>query len=304
MERRGRPLSTLVVGATCISFAPILVKVLMRGGIGPTAIGFWRCAIGTVVLAGLAVARGSSLRLPGRAAWFAAAAGVVFFADLAVWHRAIRDAGAGLATILGNMQVFLTALLSWWLFRERIGVRFALAAVAAIAGVVLLVGVGSGVQWSGAYLRGIGLGLLTALLYATFLLAMRASGGATGGGSTLAVMTWMSAFATVPLGLSTLVEGGPAVPVGWLAWSAVFGLAVLAQSLGWWSISRALPRVPGATAGLLLLLQPVLATVWGAVLFDETLSWLQAIGAAVTLAAIYAGSRRPASSARTMKSPA
>lgn len=304
MEGRGRPLATLVVGAACISFAPILVKVLMRGGIGPTAIGFWRCALGTVVLAALARGRGASLRLPRRAAWFAAAAGLAFFADLAVWHRAIRDAGAGLATILGNMQVFLTALLSWWLFRERIGARFAAAAVAAISGVVLLVGVGSGVELSGAYLRGVGLGLLTALLYATFLLAMRASGSASGGGSTLAVMTWMSAFATVPLGLLTVVEDGPAVPVGWAAWSAVWGLAILAQSFGWWSISRALPRVPGATAGLLLLLQPVLATVWGAVLFDETLTVLQGVGAAVTLAAIYAGSRRPATTVRTMKSPA
>ncbi len=304
MEGRGRPLATLVVGAACISFAPILVKVLMRGGLGPTAIGFWRCALGAVVLAALTLARGRSLRLPRRAAWFAAAAGLAFFADLSVWHRAIRDAGAGLATILGNMQVFLTALLSWWLFRERIGARFAAAAVAAVAGVVLLVGVGSGVALSGAYLRGIVLGLLTALLYATFLLAMRAAGSASGGGSTLAVMTWMSAFATLPLGLLTVAEGGASVPVGWVAWSAVAGLAILAQSLGWWSISRALPLVPGATAGLLLLLQPVLATVWGAILFEESLTLLQGIGAAVTLAAIYAGSRRPGSIARTMKSPA
>ena len=304
MEGPRRPLATLVVGAACISFAPILVKVLMHDGIGPTAIGFWRCALGTVVLAGLATARGASLRLPRRAAWAAAAAGLVFAIDLWVWHRAIRDAGAGLATILGNTQVFLTALLSWWLFRERIGARFALAAVAAITGVVLLVGVGSGIELSGTYLRGVALGLLTGVAYATFLLALRVAGSEAGGRSTLAVMTWMSAVAAVLLGLAAPFEHGPAVPVRVVAWAAVIGLAVLAQSIGWWSISRALPRVPGATAGLLLLLQPVLATIWGAALFGETLTVLQGVGAVVTLAAIYAGSRRSGIGVANMKSPA
>ena len=39
-------------------------------------------------------------------------------------------------------------------------------------------------------------------------------------------------------------------------------------------------------------LQPVLATVWSAILFGETLAPLQILGALVTLAAIYAGSVR------------
>lgn len=292
MEGPGRPVSALVAGAACISFAPILVKVLLLQGVGPSAAGFWRCALGAVVLAALAIARGRSVALPRRAAWAAAAAGLVFFVDLAVWHRAIRDAGAGLATILGNMQVFLTALLAAWLFRERIGARFAVASVVAVLGVTLLVGVGSDLDVGPDHVRGVGYGLVTALAYACFLLCMRLAGTHAGEGRTLAIMTWMTVAAAVPLGLSALAEDGRAVPAGLSGWAAAAGLAIVAQSIGWWSISRALPRVPGAIAGLVLLLQPVLATVWGVTLLGETLTALQVVGAILTLGAIHAGSRR------------
>ncbi|NCQ33655.1 hypothetical protein GW813_00995 [bacterium] len=45
----------------------------------------------------------------------------------------------------------------------------------------------------------------------------------------------------------------------------------------------------GATAGLILLLQPVLATVWGRLAFAETLDPVQMLAAALTLGAIYLG---------------
>lgn len=299
MHARGRPMLALVAGAACISFAPILVRVLVDGGLGPTAAGFWRCLFGTVALAALTLARGRSLRLAGRPRFWAVVAGLTFFADLWIWHRAIRDAGAGLATILGNMQVFLTALLSVWLFRERIGGRFVAAAVAASVGVTLLVGVGSEVAFDATYLRGVLFGLLTAVAYASFLLAMRLAGEASDGRSTLAVMTWMSGAASVPLGVAAALESDRAMPSGATAWAAALGLALIAQSLGWWAISRSLPRVPGAVAGLVLLLQPVLAAVWGFLWFDERLTALQAVGAAVTLAGVYFGSRRAPTPART-----
>ena len=39
--------------------------------------------------------------------------------DLTAWHHAIGFVGAGLATVLGNLQVVVVALLAWLLFGER-----------------------------------------------------------------------------------------------------------------------------------------------------------------------------------------
>jgi hypothetical protein len=43
--------------------------------------------------------------MPWRGRWIAAFAGVLFFADLLFWQYAIDAVGAGLATVLANLQV-------------------------------------------------------------------------------------------------------------------------------------------------------------------------------------------------------
>ena len=46
-------------------------------------------------------------------------AGVLFAADLTFWHHSIEAVGAGLATVLGNIQVVLVGLLAWVVLGER-----------------------------------------------------------------------------------------------------------------------------------------------------------------------------------------
>ncbi len=290
MSDSRRAVLVLVLGATCISFAPVFVKVLGRTGLGPSAIGFWRCAIGAAVLVALAAATRVRLRLTRPALRLATIAGVVFFLDLFCWHRAILDAGAGMATILGNTQVFGTALLSAWLFREPVRPRFLAAAVLAVAGVALLAGVGSDVALTATYVRGVVLGLLTGLCYAVYLVTLRGARRLDPAPPPLALMAWTSLFSAPWLGGAALASGEAGIPAGVTAWALAIGLAVVAQSLGWWAISGSLPRVSGATGSLLLLLQPVLATVWGRFLFGERLAPLQVAGAAATLVAIWVGS--------------
>ncbi|MEW5995163.1 MAG: EamA family transporter, partial [Candidatus Zixiibacteriota bacterium] len=60
----------------------------------------------------------------------------------------------------------------------------------------------------------------------------------------------------------------------------------------WWAIASSLPKINASRSGLALLLQPVLATVWGVLFFGEYLTPIQIAGALITLAAIYVGSVR------------
>ncbi len=220
------------------------------------------------------------------------AAGLAFALDLFVWHRAIVLAGAGMATILANTQVFGTAVLSALLFHERLTPRLLMTAVVAMTGVSLLVGVGSDVAFTPQYLRGIGLGLATAVFYSLFLVSLRAAGKLSGAVSSLVPLFWFSSYAAIFLVGAVSVEGEAAWPRGWTPWLLLVLLAVVAQSLGWWIISRSLPRVEGAVSGLILLLQPTLATIWGALLFREVLEPLQILGVVITLGAVYLGSTR------------
>jgi len=281
----------LAIGAATVSLAPILVKAVAQWNVGPIGIAFWRCAFGAALLAVLARARGHSLVVRGRLALLLVLAGVAFAADLTVWHHSIFLAGAGMATILGNTQVFFTALLATMFFRERLTPRFVAAAVSAVAGLILLVGVGSEVEFTPGYVRGIGFGLATGVVYGVFLTLLRAAALSDRHGWTLVRPTWFSAVAALSL-VAPAVGTGRAVPDAWPGWVVLLLLAVVAQVLGWWAISASVGRVEASVAGLTLMLQPVLATVWSALLFGEALAPLQILGALVTLGAIYSGSAR------------
>jgi drug/metabolite transporter (DMT)-like permease len=286
------PVTVLALGASWISLAPILVKGIAAEGLGPTAIGFWRCLLGLVFWCVPFLMRRRLPRLPPQVALLCIATGALFAADLWVWHRSIVLAGAGLATILGNTQVFVTALLSAMVFKERPNRRFYIAALPAFTGVVLLVGIGGGVEFTPGYIRGILYGLATGLVYGAFIVTLRAAARRQPAGEgTLERLWWFTAAAAITLAIPWWFESAE-MPAGPGVWTALAALALIAQTLGWWAIASALPRVNGALAGLMLLMQPVLASVWGAIGFGEAWTPLQVLGAAITLGAIYYGSRR------------
>ena len=75
------------------------------------------------------------------------AAGVLFAIDLVAWHYSIAYIGAGLATVLGNLQVVLVGLTAWLVLSERPEPRAVIAVPPALIGIVLI----SGAFEDGAY---------------------------------------------------------------------------------------------------------------------------------------------------------
>ena len=211
----------LVAGAACIAFSGILVRL---ADVTPSSAAFYRCALAVPPLLAIALyerrrhgSRGPRSRL---LAWLA---GVFFAADLILWHHSIAAVGAGLATVLGNVQVVLVPIAAWMLLSEHPGGRVAAAVPVVLSGVVLI----SGVVGAGAYgsdpALGVLFGLLTAVAYTGFLLLLRAS----------SADPRRSAGA---LFHATLASAVVIVPVGWLLgelelmiyWEAFAWLLVLA----------------------------------------------------------------------------
>jgi len=141
------------------------------------------------------------------------------------------------------------------------------------------------------YWMGIGYGLLTGIFYANFLICLRQARTLLRDLTTAQVLVMISLLSTLFLFLFSLAEGSRLLLTsGEVFWLAI--LAVVPHVFGWLLIASSLPYVPIAVGGLILLVQPVLATILGAILFGETFLWLQMIGAFVTLVSIYIGSTR------------
>jgi drug/metabolite transporter (DMT)-like permease len=286
------PLLVLAFGGICISFAAIFVKMLGVNVMGPTAIGFWRAILGAAMLFVWAAAAGRNLIMERPVYLWSLLAGFLFFLDLFFWHRSIIYAGAGMATILANIQVFVTAGLSFLVFKEHLSLKFFAAAVAAVVGVVLLIGIGSGIEFSRTYLAGVALGLATGFCYASYIIVMKFAGQHARRPDFRTLMAWTSLFTAMFLAAASPWEEAAFLPPDLYSLLVLVALALVVQTVGWWSITTSLPRLDASRSGLVLLLQPVLATVWGWLFFTERLTPLQLIGAVVTLTAIYVGGAR------------
>ncbi|HYM57070.1 MAG TPA: DMT family transporter [Solirubrobacteraceae bacterium] len=292
-------------GALAITCSALLVRLSEAS---PSTAAVFRCAYAVPFLVVLAAweTRRYGPR-PVRDRWVGVGAGVLFAADLVFWHHSIVNVGAGLATVLGNMQVLLVAFAAWAVLGERPERRVLAAVPVVFTGAVMI----SGVLESGGYganpALGTVFGVLTTIAYSGFILVLRHVNRDVRrpAGPLLdvtAVGAVVSALSGVVVGDLDLVPSWPAH-----AWLAL--LALTSQVIGWLLISVSLPRLPAAVTSVLLLLQPVGAVLLAVVILSEAPSALQLAGVGVVLGGVCAatlnaprlGRRRPEATPLTTK---
>jgi drug/metabolite transporter (DMT)-like permease len=279
---RDRPLLAGVLGALVIAFSAILVRL---AEVSPATAAFFRCAYALPLLGLLAW---NEQRRHGprqrRDRLLALGAGVFFAVDLICWHYSIKAVGAGLATVLGNIQVVLVAVIAWATLGERPSNRTLAAIPVVFSGVVLI----SGVVGSGAYgsnpALGVVYGVATAIAYAGFILVLRQAGG------DLRQPAGPLFDATLSAAVFSAIGGIAIGDIDWTpglesqAWLVL--LALSSQVLGWLLISVSLPRLPAAITSIVLMLQPMTTVLLGAVLLSEKPSAVQLSGVFVVLAGV------------------
>jgi drug/metabolite transporter (DMT)-like permease len=284
-----RPVLAGALGALVIAFSAILVRL---AEVTPATAAFFRCAYALPVLGLLAwIERRRYGPRPRRERLVTLGAGVLFAADLVCWHYSIEAVGAGLATVLGNIQVVLVALLAWAALGERPDNRTLAAIPIVFLGVVLI----SGVIGVGAYgedpLLGVVYGLLTAVSYALFILILRH------GNADLRRPAGPLFDATLSAAVFCALAGVAIGDIDWVpgleaqAWLVL--LALSSQVLGWLLISVSLPRLPAALTSILLMLQPVSTVFLGAVLLSEAPSAVQLSGVAIVLSGVAFATLQP-----------
>lgn len=271
-----------------ISFSPVFVKL---ADVGPTIAGFYRNLIGGIFLLIIVISKRDRIWAGRKPFLYALICGVAFAADLTCWHRSIHYVGPGMATLLGNFQVFFLAAFGIVVLRERFDWRFAISTVAAIAGLMMIVGV----DWSAlepAYRLGVLLGLCTAITYAVYVLVLKKAQSdriRLSASGNLAVISLISAAI---MGVEGVFEGASFHVPDTKSLVSLVAYGVICQALGWIVISRALVKVRASRAALILLLQPMLAFIWDIVFFSRPTTALDAMGAVLALAAIYLGGTR------------
>ena len=282
-----RPYVFFLVGVVLISFSPIFVKL---SAVPAVVSGFYRHLFGLMFLLPWVLLR-KERWFNGR--WtilFALLSGVLFFVDLWSWHVAIGYIGPGLATLIGNFQVFFVAIFSVIFLQERPVFRFWLAIPLALAGVYLI---GQSTNQSHSHqLTGVVLCLIAAFCYAIFLMVNRRSQSMTNKISAEMNLVYITLCGVLFFGLTMEIRGESFELHSTRSFWALLAYGGLPHFLGWIILIRCLPLIPATVAGITLLVQPVLTFIWEVLIFSRQFTTIQLIGGLLAIVAVYMGTAK------------
>ncbi|MCX5243033.1 EamA family transporter [Streptomyces prunicolor] len=239
--------------------------------IGPVGVVAVRQYVAAVVL--FAVGRPRLREFAWRQWWPVLLLAVVFWTMNLSLYTAIDRVGLGLAVtleFLGPLSIALAAT------RRRVD---ACCALIAVAGVVTLMRP----RPSADYL-GMGLGLLAAACWASYILLNRTVGRRIPGAQGSAAAAGVSALMFLPVGIVVAVRHPPTLTAAGCAVAA----GVLSSAVPYLADLFTLRRVPAPAFGLFMSVNPVLAAVVGWIGLGQRLGWAEwaGIGAVVTANAL------------------
>ena len=288
-ENLQKSMAIAMFGGVVVSFAPILYAL---SDANPLTGAFFRMVYALPFLLIIILVRKAEDTRSVNTRLIALVAGFAFSLDFLAYHSTVDWIGTGIGTLIGNSQVIIVTLMSWWLFGERPNLSILISLPIVMVGLVLISGVLDDDPYGEYPVRGVIAGVFTAIFYSAFLIIYRFANRELAP----AVNLQFDSTAGCALGLLILsflplksiyvepIDFEPKFPThGWL-----LALAILSQVMGWLAIAHSLPRLPAAYTSFAILLQPTFTIIWGILLLAESPSLQQAIGMFLILGSIVA----------------
>ncbi len=282
MERPGvSPNLVLLVSIVAVSTASILIRLTDAP---PMAIATWRLFLSTLMLlpfflanGGLAkvraMERGDLLTLAG--------VGVVLAVHFATWITSLSYTSVASSVIFVHVDPIFVALVSHFVFRERVSRRVALGIGIAFVGASIIAFGDLGVGTENVV--GDALSLIGAIALGTYILA----------GRRLRQRLDLTTYVTPVYAVSALVLGAGSVAVGapLLGYDSgvflMFGLIALVPMIfGHTLYNWALKWISAPVVSISLLGEPVGASILAYIILGESPAPIALLGGAVTLAGI------------------
>ncbi|WP_170937181.1 MULTISPECIES: EamA family transporter [Rhodomicrobium] len=280
----GLPLAIVAFGGSLTGFSGILVRL---SEVDPLATGGWRMAIAIIAFLPFfrlaAGSAGSHSRL--RLTPILALAGLFFAIDMAFYNWSLQLTSVAHATLIVNLAPVVALAAGFLMFGERFGPAKATGLVAALGGAAIMTLMradGSGT------LAGNGLAALGMLGYAFYLVAVKR---ACRDHDTFSIMVWSSIVTCVLMFGVAALMGERLLPASANGWLVLIGLGLVSHVFGQGLVAYGMRGAPVGLASILLLTQPVVATISAWVFFDETMGPVEAAGAALVLAGLVIASR-------------
>ena len=269
-------LLALLFGNLALAFGPWMVR---SADVGPSASAFWRMALAVPFLFLIARGTGQRLILPRKALyWTMALSGAFFALDLAAWHIGLLQTKLANATLFANAASLLFPVWGFVLARALPSRLEGLAFALAVAGTVLLLG--RSAELSSQTLIGDLLCLAAGVFYTAYLIAIMQAREEL---NNWVLLAWSTLATAPPLLLIALGLGEQIIPQDW---TPVILLAIISQLIGQGLMVYVLGKVSPLLFGLALLTQPIVSALIGWLEYNEVLTPIDWVGAALIAGAL------------------
>jgi drug/metabolite transporter (DMT)-like permease len=285
-RREGIAFAALVLGAVAMGASPLFVRM---ADVGPFASAFWRTALALPFLALWAATETAPAQrvLSRRSVWLS---GLLFAGDLFFWHLAILATSVANATFLATTAPLVVVAGAWFLLGERIQRRGIDGLALCLLGGAALVGHSYGFEPQ--RLTGDLYGIVTAIFFAGYMLALRAARREVPAGT----LSFVSAAITSAILFVVAYAAEPRLlPQSMQGWAVLIALALVSQVAGQGLLAFALGTLPAPFSSLVIFLEAIAAALFAWVVLHETLEPMQWLGGVLILAGIFiARPRSPA----------
>lgn len=273
-------LTALFVGVIAIGLAPILVRLSHSD---PSAVAFWRIFIALPFMYAIAFFRDNKIKSrPTKADYlWMIVSGIAFAADLGFWHLSIKMTNIANATLFDNSAPIFVCLITWLIFKQKLSrIIWIGLALTMVGGIALVM---PHLELSPEYLIGDAWGFVAAFFYALYIIAI---GRARRSFGVMHLMAHSGLVSCLTLGLIITLTGESFEVHRLSGWGAIITLALVVHLLGQGLIAYSLRFIPATLSAITLLGQAVIATIAAWILFHETLTTIQIIGAITILLGI------------------
>jgi drug/metabolite transporter (DMT)-like permease len=290
----------ILVSALSFGIMPVFAHVAYRAGTSPATLLSVRFLTASVCMLPLLWWRRDELPARKYLVALLLLGGVGFTAEALTFFYALQHAAAGVVALLLYLYPTLVALFSAWLFKERLGAPQYVAITLALVGTVLTVD-----PTGSSKPLGIALGILSAFIYAVFVLgSSRVNRHVSPAISTALIVV----SAGVALTLIALVQG-PRPPTTATGWAAACAMGVISTIVAILTFFLGAARIGATRAATIATIEPLFTTVFAALFLDEKVRPIQLAGGALILGAVvillkpptqgrWAPARPPTSAAR------
>lgn len=275
------PLSrgALLAVASAVAYGSLAVLVKLAYGEGWNVPSLLTARFGLAALTVLPFALAQPFHRRGFAAGLAVGA-LGYAGTTALYFPSLLYLPAAVSAFLLYLAPVLVAVLSWFLLREPLGPRIAVALAVALAGLAIL----SSGAWRGSLSPvGVALAIGSAVAFSFTVIASR---------RLTTSLPWAQSSLAVCLGACasylafSLATRQLSVPTSTAGLLYAFGIGTLATGVALSLFMAALPRIGASRTALISTLEPVSTLVIAAIVLPEAPSWTGIVGGLlITLAA-------------------